>query len=98
MKVLQADISLRVAELLKNLVKAHRDYRPINRELKKISGIVDFFADRADYIDLKNDIKNFALTVSDHNRIEYGDFQTPPDLSDNVCRYLAKKNKTGTGH
>ena len=91
MRVLQADISLRVAELLKNLVNAHRDYLPINRELKKISGIVDFFTDRADYIDLKNDIKNFALTVSDHNRIEYGDFQTPPDLSDNVCRYLAKK-------
>lgn len=91
MKILHADISLRVAELLKDLVETFGDYLAINGELEKISGIVDFFTNRGDYSDLKNEMKHFGLIVSDHNKTEYGDYQTPPGLSDNVCRYLAKK-------
>jgi hypothetical protein len=91
MKILQANISLSVAELLKDLINICTDYQSINREVEKISGIVDFLVNREDYIELKNEIKSFGLMVAEHNRIEYGDFQTSLDLSDKVCQYLSQK-------
>lgn len=91
MKILQANISLNVAELLKDLLKICPDYQSINREVGKISGLEDFLVNRDDCIELKNEMKNFGLTVAEHNKIEYGDFQTSTDLSDKVCRYLSRK-------
>ncbi|MCP5102225.1 MAG: hypothetical protein GY950_02545, partial [bacterium] len=88
MKILQADISLDTADLLKALVKGQSNYQSVNRELEEICGIVDFFMNRDDYLALKDEIVNFGWTVSDHNKVEYGDFQTPLDLADKVCLYL----------
>ncbi|MCP5101905.1 MAG: N-6 DNA methylase [bacterium] len=91
MEILQANISLDTADLLKDIVKGQSNYQSVNRELEEMCGIVDFFMNRDDYLALKDEIKNFGWTISDHNKIEYGDFQTPLDLADKVCLYLAQK-------
>lgn len=96
MKILQADIDGEVAELLRKLLNTFPSCPELNREFKEKFGIVSFFNSQKDYADLKNELQRFHLTISAPNPIEYGDFQTPPHLSDMICRFLLEKENRPT--
>jgi len=92
MKILQADIDVEVAEFLKGLMKTSRPYHELNKELQDRFGIVNFFDTREDFVMLKTELQNLQLAVAAPNPIEYGDFQTPSKLTDEICFYLLEKD------
>jgi hypothetical protein len=92
MKIFQADIDVGVAEFLRGLMKSFRSYIELNRELQDKSGIVDFFDSQEDFSMLKSELQNLQLAVAAPNPIEYGDFQTPAKLTDEICSYLLEKD------
>jgi hypothetical protein len=92
MKILQADINVEVAEFLKGLMRTSRPYHELNEELQDIFGIVNFFDSQEDFVMLKTELQNLKLAVAAPNPIEYGDFQTPAKLTDEICLYLLEKD------
>jgi hypothetical protein len=92
MKIFQADIDVGVAEFLKGLMKFSRPYLELNKELQDKSGIVNFFDSQEDFSMLKTELQNFQLTVAAPNPVEYGDFQTPSKLTDEICSFLLEKD------
>jgi hypothetical protein len=92
MKVFQAEISVEAVELLEKLTRLSSSFHELNKELEYRTGIVKFFDSQEDYAALKNELKRLHLYAAAPNPIEYGDFQTPPGLTDKVCRCLKEKD------
>ncbi len=92
MKVFQAEISVEAVELLEKLTKLYSSFHEINKELEYRTGIVQFLDSQEDYAVLKNELKRLHLYAAAPNPIEYGDFQTPLNLTDKVCRCLKEKD------
>lgn len=70
--------------------KFEGSYTNANEILKNQTGIVDFFENETDFIQLKKTLEINHSFIAE-NRIEYGDFQTNQQLSMAVCSYLVDK-------
>jgi len=64
------------------------DFNDANEMISVISGIRDFFLKQEDYESLLELLKSQHLSVRDAERREYGDFQTPENLTDKICSLL----------
>lgn len=68
----------------------HADFQKINQLLTEQCGILGFFEEENDYIQLKQEV-DFMSFVACDSRIEYGDFQTNQKLSLSITHRLADK-------
>ncbi len=64
------------------------DYREANNILYRLCGIDGFFRNQEDFSTLLELLKPCYAVCEGSDRREYGDFQTPPGLSDSICLYL----------
>lgn len=73
-------------ERVKGLLNEHKGMRSLNDYLKGIIGISDFFGSISDL----EEFKEFLNTVNEFKQSErdFGDFQTPTNLTERICRYL----------
>ncbi len=75
-------------EYLKQRFSEVTDFREANEIISAISGLMDFFPEQADYLSFLELLKRQRLVVRDEERREYGDFQTPDHLTDEVCTFI----------
>ena len=64
----------------------------INKIIKSISGINNFFLSQEDSLELLEKIEQQIGIISEPNRREYGDFQTNSDLASKVVEYTFSKS------
>lgn len=64
------------------------DYQEANTILHALCGINTFFRDQDDFLTLLELLKPCYMVCEGSDRREYGDFQTPSELSDSICSYL----------
>jgi len=62
-----------------------------NSVLKEITGIVGFFKEEIELVQIQHTLKHQSDHVAE-NRMAYGDYQTNQQLTDSVCSYLKSKN------
>ena len=77
--------------LREKLGKFH-DYIKANLIFKDITGINIFFDSQTSYLFFQKILDESISQVSNSVRREYGDFQTPNELTDNICSLLTKSN------
>ncbi|MCI0512013.1 hypothetical protein L0128_02210 [candidate division KSB1 bacterium] len=75
---------------LNDKLKNCHDHVMANLLLKNITGINDFFDNQTSYLFFQQVLSNNHAQESDSERREYGDFQTPAELSDSICALLIK--------
>lgn len=68
------------------------DYREANILLKSLSGINTFFRNEEEFLTLLELLSPCLMVCEDYSRREYGDFQTPSELSALICSYLKDDN------
>jgi len=68
------------------------DFVGANVILKDLTGINEFFDSQNSYLFFQNFLKKRISYVSDVERREYGDFQTPDELTDYICSFLVKES------
>ncbi len=87
------NISHRTVDFLEKIIKSTANLSEINKKIKKISGIADYFEN-------EDEIKNFDINFFKFNdrdeKAEYGDFQTNTLLADRVCKLLKSKKVNPT--
>ncbi len=91
MKVLNANIDMLVLEYLKDILKQVICVQDANKLFLKEFGIVDFFLEENELVQLKEDVFIDTNYLSELDRSEYGDFQTNKQLSENVAKIIKKK-------
>jgi len=69
----------------------YNSFEKANVVLKEKTGIVNFFENEDDFIQLQRTLRINQNIVAE-NRIEYGDFQTNEKLAGSICDYLKNKN------
>ena len=74
--------------LLKNII----DFTNANSIISDICGIHDFFLNAIDYSDFLDLLIAPKSRVQDAFRREFGDFQTPVSLAEQICFFLNKNN------
>ena len=77
-------------EALSRHLRGIRDYKEANQVFEHVSGIVDFFDTQKSYDLLLQCLKPQRMIRETGDRREYGDFQTPNELTDQVCSFLVK--------
>jgi hypothetical protein len=75
-------------DLLTDKINRITDYREANNILYVLCGINSFFRNQEDFSTLLGLLKPSYAVREDDDRREYGDFQTPYELSDSMCSYL----------
>ena len=65
-------------------------FKTANVLLKEKTGIVNFFENEDDFVQLQKTLETNQNIVAE-NRIEYGDFQTNEKLAGSICNYLKNK-------
>ncbi len=73
--------------LLKSLLPVS-DYQRANAHLEHIAGIQNFFRDDAEYAAFLTALETTVEETHSAVRREYGDFQTPPALTQKICAFL----------
>jgi len=79
-------------DFLRGKLKNYKSYLNANNVLKDLSGINNFFEDQPSYLDFHSLLERDLSYAADSERREFGDFQTPDELTDQICSLLAKKN------
>ena len=69
------------------------NYLEINKRIKKVSGINNFFNSQEDSTKLMTEIKENQSFVSEPDRREYGDFQTNKELAVEIAKYAFDFNE-----
>lgn len=90
MKVFEVNITTKVIDFFKQNLK-NNDLIFANQLLKDVCGISEFFENQNDIIELIKVLKIEQNIASEPDRAEYGDFQTPKNLSDLTCKLLQTK-------
>lgn len=67
------------------------DYREANELLTNLTGIDAFFRNQEDFLTLLELLKPSLMVCEGTDRREYGDFQTPYELTDFICSCLDNK-------
>jgi len=88
MRVFDAEISSKVANLLFNKLITVPFYDIANQEMREEFGIKNFFADQEEYLLFKKAISSTENVAAEPDRAEYGDFQTNNNLAFGVVNYL----------
>ncbi len=65
-----------------------KNLEEINSRIKQICGINDFFSSKQEYEEITS--FSYKNSVSTRNKTEYGDFQTSPKLTREICEFLHK--------
>jgi len=74
---------------LLDTVSACGNVASVNEELRRLTGVRQFFPDDESLGEFRRVLTQGATAEPRASR-EWGDFQTPPDLADRVCNYLVK--------
>jgi hypothetical protein len=69
----------------------YNSFEKANFALKEKTGIVNFFENEGDFVQLQKTLEINQNIVAE-SRIEYGDFQTNEKLAGAICNYLKNKN------
>ena len=77
-------------EALSRHLRRIRDYEEANQVFEHLSGIVDFLDSPKSYDLLLQCLKPQRVIRETGDRREYGDFQTPNELTDQICSFLVK--------
>lgn len=77
---------------LREYLKNCKDFLKANIILKDLSGICQFFSSQESYSQFHSLLKKDLSLVRDGDRREYGDFQTPDELTDKICSFLSNEN------
>jgi hypothetical protein len=93
MKVLDANITEEVADLLNTLLSKINVFELANKRLTEMFNIKDFFYDQEEYLFFKAAISESSKIALELNRSEYGDFQTNQTLAQSITLWLYKKKK-----
>lgn len=82
-----------ISEIALNLIKPfiNEVVSKCNDEIKKISGITDFFISQTELDNFKKEVLADNNLQNNVDRSEYGDFQTNKTLALDVCQYLFKE-------
>lgn len=75
--------------LLFELASAYGDFDQANKRLKALTGIRSFFPDQKTWAEFRQVLASPVEGEETPQEREWGDFQTPPRLVDQVCRCLA---------
>ncbi|MCK6624366.1 MAG: SAM-dependent methyltransferase [Anaerolineae bacterium] len=75
---------------LVELISSYSDFEQANKRLKALTGIRSFFSDQKTWAEFRQVLASPVEGEETLQEREWGDFQTPPRLVDQVCRYLAK--------
>jgi hypothetical protein len=92
MTVFGANITPAVSSFLKEQLKQIDSFETANQTMCAQFGIVNFFANADELIELIESLPVQNQTVCHSERAEYGDFQTNPDLAGNVARLIIEKH------
>ena len=93
MKILEANISLRVLNYLKKVLNKKKSLQQINEQLYNDFAIVNFIDEKTNIELLTEAIATPQTTTLKNIRtVEYGDFQTNIVLANKVTSLLANKN------
>ncbi len=84
----EKNISLKTTDFLQKAIKSGNNLSEINQTFEHICGIVDFFENEED---IKDFSKNLLNPEDRNDKVEYGDYQTNTNLSDNICGLLKSK-------
>lgn len=68
------------------------DYLEANKILYALCGINTFFRNQEDFLTLLELLDPCFMVCEGSDRREYGDFQTPYELTDSICSYLRSEN------
>ncbi len=79
-------------KFLKKTFDAVADFKTANPVLLKISGINNFFRTNDEFLTFKTALKPSFVVKEEVDRREYGDFQTPAILSEQICSRLRDEN------
>ena len=92
MKILEANISLKVFNYLKEVLRKNNSLQQINEQLYKDFAIVSFIDEKSDIELLTEAMTTQKTTTLENIRTEYGDFQTNIVLANKVTSLLSNKN------
>jgi len=92
MGILDCYIPSRTLDYLKSEIDFNRPYNALNELIYNEFGIVEFFRNSLDVVELKRAIFEFSENEVNESRAEYGDFQTNESLAKRVVNVLASKN------
>ncbi len=90
MRVFEINITTIVSDFFSKYLN-NNELSLVNQLLKDFCGIVDFFNTEDEITELIRSLKLEQSIVSEPDRAEYGDFQTPKNLSNLTCKYLQTK-------
>ena len=80
---------------LKESVAGLADYTEANEVILTRSGIQQFFRHQEDFLFFQHLLQtNPCLIRQDSMRRDYGDFQTPRQLTDRICAYLHAQGRS----
>ncbi len=82
------NLQLSTIEILTEKISKITDYQEANNILYVLCRINSFFRNQGDFSTLLEILKPSYAVHEDADRREYGDFQTPYELSDSICSYL----------
>ncbi|MBI4546367.1 MAG: hypothetical protein HY707_00180 [Ignavibacteriae bacterium] len=82
------------AEFLRSYLRSIRNSVTANAEMREFCGIDSFFPTQSDYRLFLEHLKLHPEVSERIARREYGDFQTPPNLTDKVCTLLRSQEIT----
>jgi len=77
-------------DFLRGKLKNFESYLDANHALKDLSGINNFFEDQRFYLEFHSLLERDLSYAADSDRREFGDFQTPDELTDQICSLLVK--------
>lgn len=74
---------------LKKIINRFKDFESANRYFQEFTGIVNFFNDQYNFENTYRELlTSDTQSLNLQNKREFGDFQTPEELTDLVCTYL----------
>lgn len=88
MKLLEANISLLVADFFSNNLSGVSVVESANKLLQFTTGIKSFFSDESELLELKEKLSISLSFVNEPDRAEYGDFQTNKLLANKIANRL----------
>jgi tRNA1(Val) A37 N6-methylase TrmN6 len=89
MKIFEAHITNNIIDFF--VKRKTQTFSEINSEINAISGIINFFDNEIELLDLKQKFLEQQNIVEEPDRAEYGDFQTNLSLANKVCNLLKNK-------
>jgi hypothetical protein len=81
-----------IIQYLKTRLGNISDFHIANNLLADISGINTFFRNQEDFLIVLELLEPCFVVSEEADRREYGDFQTPHELTDSICSYLTGEN------